>query len=70
MSERNLRSTDKVGVQRAAALCRGFGGVPRKSFFSFFAAAGGVLSVDVRKKQLDISDSTCEKSITKIARRY
>ena len=28
-----LRSAQKAGVQRAAALCRGRGGVPRKFFF-------------------------------------
>jgi hypothetical protein len=38
-----LTSTQKAGVQRAAALCRGRGGVPRKFFFSFFAAVGGEL---------------------------
>jgi hypothetical protein len=28
-----LTSTHKAGVQRVAALCRGFGGVPQKSLF-------------------------------------
>ncbi len=58
----------KAGVQRAAALCRGRGGVPRTFFFLFFAAAGGKLRVDLRCEWMNKSTRECKGMMERSSR--